>query len=156
MRKPKLACRPSAGSLNTVLNRPDMACPYSALKVPVINWSSPTMLGFTGIASPPITALVTDAPSTRYISSPDRPPRICRSPPNSVTPGNVFITSFTSVIAILAMRSPDTICFVDVNVFSIAGFSAVTETPAICTASVARAAFTGVVTSILTLTPSAV
>ena len=103
-----------------------------------------------------MTALVTDAPSTRYISSPDLPPRICKSPPNSVTPGSVLTTSFTSVTAIPLIISPETICFVDVSVFSMAGCSAVTTIPDMVTASVLMAAFTGVVTSIFTLTPSAV
>ena len=133
-----------------------MACPYSALNVPVISCSSPTMLGLTEMASPPNTALVTEAPSTRYISSPERPPRICNSPPNSVTPGNVLTTSLTSVTAIPAIISPETICLLDVSVFSIGGFSAVTETPAISKASAVKAASTGVVTSILTCTPLAV
>ena len=112
------------------------------------------MLGLTGMACPPITALVTEAPSTRYITSPERPPRICNSPRNSVTPGNVFTTSLTSVTAIAAIISPETICLLDVSVFSIAGRSAVTETPANSTASVVKAASTGVVTSIFTFTPS--
>ena len=102
-----------------------------------------------------MTALVTEAPSTRYISSPERPPRKCRSPPNSTTPGKVFTTSLTSVTAIPAIISPETICLLEVSVFSMAGCSAVTETPVICTASVVSAASTGVVTSIFTLTPSA-
>ena len=113
------------------------------------------MFGLTGMASPPIIGFTTDAPSTRYISSPERPPRRCNSPSFSVTPGSVLTTSFNVVTPRLVAKSPEMICLLDVSVFSIAGRSAVTEIPDICSASVTSAALTGVVTSILTRTPAA-